>query len=317
MPEATATAHPNIALVKYWGKRDLDLNLPAVPSLSLTLERLHSRTTVRWGAPRDRVVLDGDEVGGRAAARVLRFLDLVDPDRPPVEVRSANSFPTAAGLASSASAFAALAVAATAAAEQDRTPEELSVLARRGSGSACRSLWGGFVEWRLGERPDGTDSHGLPLDVDGWDVALVVAVVSGARKNLSSTEAMERARRTSPYYAAWVAGAQADVDTARAAIHARDLPALGQVMERSTLKMHATLHTAVPWHSYWKPATLAVVREVRALRDRGVWAWLTMDAGPNVKILCSRGNAEAVRAAVAPHVARTEVLGPGPAASLS
>ena len=152
---ATATAHPNIALIKYWGKRDLPLNLPDVPSLSITLDTFQTETTVRWGAETaggaDHVEVNGEVVTGKSAERVSRFLDLVQSPRPAASVVTHNNFPTAAGLASSASGFAALALAATRAAGQALSPAALSVLARRGSGSACRSLWGGWVLWTLGQ----------------------------------------------------------------------------------------------------------------------------------------------------------------------
>ena len=163
MLTASAIAHPNIALVKYWGKRDLALNLPAVPSLSLTLAPWRTHTTVTWGASEDRVRLNGTAASEAASERVRRFLDLVAPARPPVEVVSQNDFPTGAGLASSSSAFAALALAATTAAGQPLDPQALSALARRGSGSACRSLFGGFVRWDLGSADDGSDSVAHPV----------------------------------------------------------------------------------------------------------------------------------------------------------
>lgn len=312
MTVATARAHPNIALVKYWGKRDRVLNLPAVPSLSLTLDRFRTRTTVVWGAEADAVELDGKVAPAPRAARVLALLDLVDPRRPPCRVVSESNFPVAAGLASSSSAFAALALAASAAAGADTDPTALSRLARRGSGSACRSLWGGFVEWPLGERPDGADCHGMPLaPATHWDVAMVVAIVSGAPKPMGSTEAMEHARRTSPCYPTWVRTASDDVASARAAVLSRDLERLGEVMESSTHKMHATLHTARPPLHYELPATIACLHAVRALRERGVGAWSTMDAGPNVKVLCERFDAAEVVVALSDHVERVEVLGPG------
>lgn len=312
MTTVTATAHPNIALVKYWGKRDIPLNLPAVPSLSLTLDGFQTRTTVTWGADRDVFELDGAPADAKASRKVFAFLDLIDPKRPPCEVVSANDFPTGAGLASSASAFAALALAASTARGDDVDPTHLSVLARQGSGSACRSLWGGFVEWRAGVRPDGADSHGLPLaGPEHWDVSMVVAVVSTAHKPVGSTDGMERARLTSPLYDTWVAQAQGDVDTGRAAIFARDLDALGRVMEASTYKMHATMHTSAPPLMYWQPASLACLHTVWALRAGGVGAWTTMDAGPQVKVLCHSADAPTVADALRPHALAVHVLRPG------
>lgn len=307
-----AIAHPNIALVKYWGKRDLPLNLPAVPSLSLTLSGFTTTTEVEWGAEADHVELDGQVATERDARRVLAFLDRIDPARPPVRVVSRNDFPSGAGLASSASGFAALALAATDAAGLDLSLAELSVLARQGSGSACRSLWGGFVEWTLGDAPDGSDSHGRPVaPVDHWDVRMVVAITARGRKAVGSTEGMERSRTTSPYYDAWVTTAPDDVAEGIAAVGARDLERLGTVMERSTYKMHAAMHTSWPPLIYWAPATVALLHEVQALRARGIGAWSTMDAGPQVKVLCAAADADAVADALRPHALDVHVLAPG------
>jgi len=317
MSHATAVAHPNIALVKYWGKRDIPQNLPAVPSLSLTLDGFRTTTEVTWGSERDEVHLDGARVEGREAERVRAFLDRIDPQRPPVRVVSTNTFPRGAGLASSASGFAALTLAAVAAAGQQRTTEQLSVLARQGSGSACRSLWGGFVQWHLGERADGTDSHGEPVaPASHWDVRMVVAVVHAGKKAVGSTEGMERSRTTSPYYATWVATAAADVAEGIAAVRARDLERLGTVMEQSTQKMHATMHTSWPPLIYWQAGTVAALHEVLALRRQGVAAWATMDAGPQVKVLCAADDASIVADALRPHAQQVHVLQPGPGARL-
>lgn len=308
---ATARAHPNIALVKYWGKRDAALNLPAVPSLSMTLGGFATTTTVTWGAEADSVALNGRPADAGTVRKVLRVLDRVDSARPPVAVVSANDFPSGAGLASSSSGFAALVVAADAAAGSGLSREALSVIARQGSGSACRSLWGGFVAWNVGERADGTDSHGVPLDVPPWDVAMVVAIVSGDQKDVASTAGMEQSRATSPYYDAWVRTAPDRVAAGRTAILDRDLTAIGKIMEASTFEMHAVMHTTRPSILYWKPATVACLHAVRALRGSGVEAYATMDAGPNVKVLCAAQDAERVGATLRDHVGDVRILGPG------
>lgn len=312
MSTATAIAHPNIALVKYWGKRDIPLNLPAVSSISLTLSGFHTRTQVTWGARTDRVIVNGDEAPPAFSGRVFAFLDRIDAKRPPVLVDTTNDFPTGAGLASSASGFAALTLATSAARGDDTDLVRLSVLSRQGSGSACRSLWGGFVEWQKGERADGLDSHGHPLaGPDHWDLAMVVGVVSTQKKPVGSTEGMERSRLTSPLYATWVAQAEDDVTEGRAAIAARDLPRLGRVMESSTFKMHAAMHTADPPLQYWAPGSVACQHAIWNLRASGTGAWVTMDAGPQVKVLCMRADAEAVADALRPHTRQVHILGPG------
>ncbi len=306
---ATAIAHPNIALVKYWGKRDRSLNLPAVPSVSVTLAPFETRTTVTWGSAKDAFQINGHAAVGDAAQRIGAFLDLVDPDRPPVAIESTNNFPTAAGLASSSSAFAALALAATAAAGQERTLAELSALARQGSGSASRSLWGGFVTWTLGQDPDGRDSHGIPIaDQSHWDLRVLVALVSDQKKAVSSRAGMNRTQETSPLFDGWVRSGPSDVLQAEEAIRNRDLEHLGTVMEHSTMKMVATMFSAQPAVMYMKPATVAVLHAVRDLRQRGVPAWSTMDAGPNVKVLTTADAAPAVETALRAHVSTVHAL---------
>src|SRR4051794_31160461 len=320
-----ALAGTNIALVKYWGKRDRTLNLPATGSLSLTLKELGTRTRVRFGAEPgpDRVTLNGAAADPRTQRRVTDLLDRVRRRAgitAAAEVATDNSVPTASGLASSASGFAALALAASRAAGLALSPAELSELARLGSGSAARSIFGGFVVMARGERADGRDAVAAPIDnpAGGWDLRLVVAVTAAGEKPLGSTEAMEHTARTSPFYAAWVAAADADLAEARAAIAARDLPRLGAVAERSALRMHATAMSADPAILYWNPATLGAVRATLALRGRGIAAYFTIDAGPHVKILCAPADAALVAAelGVVPGVLRTITASPGPGARI-
>jgi len=325
MTSATAVAGTNIALVKYWGKRDEVLNLPATGSLSLTLDRLGTRTRVAFDGGdggRDRVTLDGAAASEKVAARVTAFLDRVRA-RAGIAARATvvtdNSVPTASGLASSASGFAALALAATGAAGLTLAPTELSVLARLGSGSAARSIFGGFVEMSPGVRPDGTDAAAHPLDAAaGWNVRLVVAITAAGEKALGSTAAMRRTAETSPYYEAWVRSVDGDLAAARAAVAGRDLAALGAVAERSAMRMHASAMAADPPILYWNPATVAAMARVGALRAEGAAASFTIDAGPHVKVLCDAREAEAVSAALAgtPGVLRTLIAAPGPGARL-
>ncbi len=317
---ATARAHANIALVKYWGKRHEGLHLPTNGSLSLTLDNLFTTTTVAFDAalPADTFVRDGAPREGGEAERVSRFLDLVRARAgltTRARVTSRNDVPTAAGLASSASGFAALAAAASRAAGLDLSAAELSALARRGSGSACRSIFGGFAEWRKGDRPDGADSHGVAIaSPEHWDVRMVVTLLSAAPKGRSSRAGMRDTVMTSPFYPGWLATVELDLLAARAAIAARDLEALGTVAERSALKMHATMLGAQPPFTYWQPATLAVMHAVWALRSAGLPAWITIDAGPNVKVLTDPAHVAAVEAALraVPGVEGLVTCGPGP-----
>ena len=316
---AVARANTNIALVKYWGKRDAALNLPAVGSLSLTLEGLSTRTTVVFDGKRetDALVLNGADADARATARVSKFLDLVRARagiRERALVESSNDFPTAAGLASSASAFAALAVAATRAAGLQLDDRELSILARRGSGSAARSIFGGFVEMHRGERADGEDAFAEPIVTD-WDVRLVIAATTQGPKSTLSTDGMRHTAETSPYYDPWVKMSDRDLATAREAIARRDLEALGEVTEASCLSMHASAMAARPAVVYFHGATIEGYRIIQELRSAGVPAWFTCDAGPHVKALTDARHAAAVEAALA-RLGKTWICRPGPRAEV-
>jgi diphosphomevalonate decarboxylase len=316
---AVARANTNIALVKYWGKRDAALNLPAVGSLSLTLEGLSTRTTVVFDGKleRDTLALNGAEADARAVGRVSKFLDIVRERTGIAErasVESSNDFPTAAGLASSASAFAALAVAATHAAGLDLSDRELSILARRGSGSAARSIFGGFAEMHRGTRADGEDAFAEPIVTD-WDVRLVIAATTQGAKATLSTDGMRHTAETSPYYDAWVKMSERDLTSARDAIARRDLAALGEVTEASCLSMHASAMAARPAVLYFIGATIEGYRAIQELRRAGVPAWFTCDAGPHVKALTDAANAAKVEAALA-HLGKTWICKPGPRAEV-
>ncbi|MEU6823529.1 diphosphomevalonate decarboxylase [Streptomyces atriruber] len=325
---ATAVAHPNIALIKYWGKRDERLILPRTDSLSMTLDIFPTTTRVRRvpGADHDDVTLGGAPAQDEAQRRIVTFLDLVreragSADRAVVDTE--NTVPTGAGLASSASGFAALAVAAAAAYGLDLDATALSRLARRGSGSASRSLFGDFVVWHAG-RHTGTEeeadlsSYAEPVPTGPLDPALVVAVVNAGPKDVSSRAAMRRTVDTSPLFEPWAVSSKDDLVDMRQALGRGDLEAVGEIAERNALGMHATMLAARPAVRYMSPASLTVLDSVLQLRRDGVLAYATMDAGPNVKVLCRNADADRVAGVVrsaaqggAIHIAR-----PGPAARL-
>jgi diphosphomevalonate decarboxylase len=314
-----ARANTNIALVKYWGKRDAALNLPAVGSLSLTLDALSTRTSVVFDGKleRDQLTLNGAVADDKATARVAKFLDLIRREaklEARAQVESANDFPTAAGLASSASAFAALALAATRAAGLTLDDRELSILARRGSGSAARSIFGGFVEMHRGSHADGSDSFAEPIVTD-WDLRLVIAATSDGPKATLSTDGMRHTAETSPYYEAWLRMSDGDLKAAREAIARRDLAALGAVTEASCLSMHASAMAARPAVVYFSGATVEGLRIIHELRKSGVPAWFTCDAGPHVKALTDAAHAQQVEAALA-KLGRTWICRPGPRAEV-
>ena len=317
--QARASARANIALAKYWGKTDLEHNVPAVPSISLTLDQLVTETEVCFveKLERDVVMLDGRPATASEARRVTAMLDRVRRAahvRWKAKVTSSNHFPTAAGLASSASGFAALAVASTRAAALELDAEALSVLARESSASAARSIFGGFVELPGGGPGERSLAARQIAPERHWDVRLLVALTAAGPKSVSSTEAMERSRKTSPYYQAWVERAPHWAAAIKHAIRDRDLVALGSAMEHSTFSFHSCAMTSEPRVLYWNPATVAVLLTVTGLRESGVSAWSTMDAGPHVKVLCEAADAPHVQQALlrTPGVLETRIARPGP-----
>jgi diphosphomevalonate decarboxylase len=299
MLTATALAQPNIALIKYWGNRDETLRLPVNGSISMNLAGLETRTIVTWDEKQatssDSFTLNGFPITGPGLERVINFLDLVRA-MAGIDLRAAvtseNNFPTGTGIASSASAFAALALASTKAAGLDLSEAELSRLARRGSGSACRSVPGGFVEWTAGV----SDADSFAISIappNHWDLVDVIAILSAAHKLTGSTEGHALAG-TSPLQYARVDDAPRRLDICRTAILKRDFTALAEITELDSTMMHAVMMTSTPPLFYWQPETLTVIQQVRAARTKGLAACTTVDAGPNVHVICEKAAAEEV-----------------------
>lgn len=290
--KATAKANTNIALIKYWGKRDEKLFLPMNGSISITLDRFYTITTVEFkrDLQKDVFLLNNQLASEAEGQKVFRFLDIIrelsGTDLNAV-ITSENRVPTAAGFASSASGFAALSAAAAKALNLELSEKELSALARRGSGSACRSIYGGYVEWQKGERADGKDSvaHQL-LPEDRWNISILSVMVASKQKKISSREGMKRTVETSPFYAGWLQTIDTDLQKAREAIISKDFEKLGRVVEANALKMHATMLGATPPFFYWQSGTMEVMEQVQNLREDGIPVYFTIDAGANVKVLC-------------------------------
>lgn len=300
--KATACAYSNIAFIKYWGNINDELRLPVSGSISMNLDGLRTRTTVDFenDLKSDAAVIDGKELPpGPALDRISKHMDYVrklanNPHR--ALVISETNFPTGAGIASSASAFAALSLATVAALEVRLTERELSALARLGSGSASRSVPGGIVEWYAGTTHEASYAESI-APVDHWALTDVVAIISKAHKATGSTEGHSIAA-SSPLQAARIASAPQRLETCRKAILARDFNAFAEVVELDSNVMHSVMMTGNPALFYWLPTTLTLMETVRDLRKQGVGVCYTIDAGPNVHCICAPDAAPKVIAAL-------------------
>lgn len=289
MTTATAQAFSNIAFIKYWGNRDNGLRLPVNGSISMNLDGLFSRTTVSFqpSLPFDELIINGREVVGKGLERVSFILDLIREKagiKMNAEVMSENNFPSGAGIASSAAAFAALALAGSKAAGLDLSERELSVLARRGSGSASRSIPGGFVEWQMGEGDEDSFAYSI-APPDHWDLVDCVAIVSSVHKKTGSTEGHAIAG-TSPLQNARVADAPRRLEICRNAILKSDFEAFANIIEHDSDMMHSVMMTSNPPLMYWQSATVEIFHQVREWRAGGLPVGYTVDAGANVHVLC-------------------------------
>ncbi len=318
---ATGVACANIAFIKYWGNWDSALRLPANGSISMNLEGLETRTQVTFdpGLIKDELTINGKPFSRKSLERVSVVLDLVRQIgelQHCARVESSNNFPTGAGIASSASAFAALSLAASAAAGLTLSELELSRLARRGSGSACRSVPGGFVEWQAGENDLTSFAFSIAPPVH-WDLTDCIAIVSQAHKPTGSTEGPALAG-TSPLQDARLADTPRRLDWCRRAILDRDFEVFAKVVELDCLMMHAVMITSTPPLLYWQPATLAVMQAVLDWRENGLPVCYTIDAGPNVHVICPTASAEQViaRLTQVPGVEKVLAARPGGPAHL-
>ncbi len=298
MRKATAIAHPNIAFIKYWGNKDYFLNLPANSSISMNLANLETRTTLSLldNLDADELILDGYLQSGSALQRVSAFLDIarqLSGNYCFAHIESVNSFPQSAGLASSASAFAALALAASHVYGLDLSEKELSILARRGSGSASRSIPDGFVEWHMGTSNDDSFAETI-VPADYWQLWDYIAIVEEKPKKIGSSQG-HRLADTSPLQAARLQSAPHRLTLCRQAILEKDFEKLANVIELDSNMMHAVMLTSHPPLLYWSPLSVELMRQVAEWRSEGLAAAYTLDAGPNVHIICPSEAREEVK----------------------
>ncbi|MBE0410573.1 MAG: diphosphomevalonate decarboxylase [Anaerolineales bacterium] len=294
---AKAKASPNIAFIKYWGDRDPDLRIPANSSISMNLADLFTITSVAFQADlkADHLILNTRTISGTGLARVRKFLDRVRSMAGIdwfARVNSENNFPIGAGIASSASAFASLALAASSAAGLELSEAQLSSLARTGSGSACRSLPGGFVEWQAGD--DHYSSYAFSIaPPEHWDLVDCIAIVSQVSKSIGSTEGHALAK-TSPLQNSRLEDTPRRLEICRQAILNRDFEALAYICELDSNMMHAVMMTSSPPLLYWQPGTVEIMQAVQTWRKEGLPVFYTIDAGPNVHVLCQASFTEKI-----------------------
>lgn len=294
-----ARAHTNIALIKYWGKADEALIIPMNNSLSVTLDRFYTETRVTFDETltEDQLILNGEAVNAKESAKIQRYMEMIRKEAGISEhalIESENFVPTAAGLASSASAYAALAGACNEALQLGLSDKDLSRLARRGSGSASRSIYGGFAEWEKGNDDETSFAH--RVEADGWEneLAMVFVVINNKSKKVSSRSGMSLTRDTSRFYQYWLDNVEPDLKEIKEAIAQKDFKRMGEVIEANGLRMHATNLGAQPPFTYLVPESYDAMRIVHECREAGLPCYFTMDAYPNVKVLIEKKNQQAI-----------------------
>jgi diphosphomevalonate decarboxylase len=299
---AKAMANANIALIKYWGKRDDKLILPQNSNIAVNLAGLTAKTSVTFDKKykKDSFLLDGKTQSGEELARVVDTLNRIRKlarIKDKALVMSANNFPTAAGLASSAAGGSALVLAASKAAGLDLSNRELSILARMNSGSSCRSIDGGFVKWVKGVRKDGKDSYGKQLFNEFYwpDFRIIVTILSTAPKKIKSRAGMKTSVENSPFYRTWSDESERSCDDMERAIKNKDIAALGSLAEKNAIMMHCVMFATTPSIIYWSPETVEVINAVHEMREKGIRCYFTMDAGPQVKIICLKNDVKKIK----------------------
>lgn len=298
MMKATAIAPTNIAFTKYWGKKDEVLRLPENGSISMTLSDLLTTTTVEFSDKyhKNEITINKSGVEEGEAERVMKHLDRIRRlagINYQARVVSKNNFPIGTGLSSSASGFAALSLAAASAAGLKLSEKELSILARQGAGSACRSIPGGFVEWLDGNNSDTSYAKQI-FPPNHWNIADVVAIVSEGRKEISSSLGMKVAR-SSPFMSLRLAGMKEKNKLVKKFIKAKNFKDLGELTEQEALELHSIMLTQYPPLIYWTPGTLRIMKLVPHWRVEGLPVYFTINTGQDIHLICEQKNVDKVK----------------------
>jgi diphosphomevalonate decarboxylase len=320
--KATAIAHPNFALVKYWGKRDELLKLPTVSSLSLTIDNLYTQATIEFSKDldEDNYIINGKVVtGGKQLERLSNHLNLIrdvvsgdcnkgiiarvigkdkkcnkDMAKLNAKVIIENNFPHA--LTNSSSNFTALTLAAWKALGMEMEKKEISKIARQGSGTACRSVFGGMVEWSKGSKKDGSDSYASQIhDHKHWaEIRTIMLILDPKDKKIKGGEGMKISKESSPFYEQWIKESEKDLKDIKMAIKQKDFSRFGKVMESNCLRMHSLMISSTPSLIYLKPETLVMIEKIKSLRENNLECYFTIDAGANIMLLCLEKNVEKI-----------------------
>jgi diphosphomevalonate decarboxylase len=288
--KATAIAHPNLALIKYWGKMDEVQLLPMNGSISVTLDSYFTTVTVEFSDAYDKDIatINGNEIPENTMIRLVKHIDRIR-ELSGVKLKARGearlNFPIGAGLASSSSGFAALTLAASTAAGMTLNKKELSILSRQGSGSSSRSVYGGFVEWLKGSSSE--ESYAAQIKDEKWwpELKDIAIVVSTSARKVDTRGGMKIAKDTSPYYSSWLENVSRDLESMRKAINDKDFTLLGKIAERNSLMMHGTAISSTPPLIYWVPETVLIMQEVLKMREDGIECYFTLDTGANIHIL--------------------------------
>ena len=294
MKEVTAIAHPNFALIKYWGKADSRSNIPAMSSISLTIDSLTSTTRISINTDSTENIWtlngkDQDDLG--RINPVLKYLNNISRNNFGCIIKSENNFPTSAGLASSASGIASLVIAYNKLFRLDMSFDQLMKASMIGSGSAPRSLLGGFVFLNIEEQP----SIKTIMEPEEWPLSMIICITDDKEKIISSREGMEISRKTSPFYQSWLDSNKADIQIAKSAIAEKNIKSLGEVAEKNCFLMHKVMKTSSPQLNYMTERTNNCIKEIKAAREDGADLFFTVDAGPQVKIVCKPEDKELIK----------------------
>lgn len=296
--KVTAKAPSNIAFIKYWGKKDENLRIPANSSISMNLSDAYTITTAETDENliNDEVSIDGKILAGKDLERISKHVDLLrsgTKNKSYLRIESKNNFPKGAGIASSASGFAALTLAVSKALGLSLSEKELSILARMGSGSACRSIPDGFVEWVAGDNDKTSYAYSL-YPASYWDIADVIAIVGESPKKVSSTEGHGLAE-SSPFYEARIRKMPEKIEKIKKALADKNFTDFGEILEAEAINMHSVMMTSVPPLYYLNPETLKVMEAVIEWRNEGLESYFTIDAGPNVHVICEEGGSDKIK----------------------